>query len=93
MLVWRNRAGPSKAAQGAGRGPAAAVIRRVLIAALSAGMRAAADAMQSGPTGVWAAAMHLSPGVYEECPDCEGDGSGFCMTCWDTGLIPHGDCT
>lgn len=27
---------------------------------------------------------------YEECADCPADGEGFCMTCWDSGLVPHG---
>lgn len=27
---------------------------------------------------------------YEACPDCPPD--GFCMTCWDECLIPHGPC-
>ena len=32
--------------------------------------------------------LHLdgSP-LYEACPDCPPD--GYCLTCFDSGLIPH----
>lgn len=29
--------------------------------------------------------------LYELCPDCEDEGDGGCITCWDEGLVPH-DC-
>lgn len=33
----------------------------------------------------------LDPDIwYEECPDCPADGEGYCITCWDEGLVPHG---
>lgn len=33
----------------------------------------------------------LDPDVWhEECSDCPTDGEGCCLTCFDSGLIPHG---
>ena len=26
--------------------------------------------------------------LFEACPDCPDEGG--CMTCWDSGLVPHG---
>jgi len=32
----------------------------------------------------------IEPGVYEECPDCGGEGD-LCLSCMDFGLVKH-DC-
>jgi hypothetical protein len=28
--------------------------------------------------------------TYELCPACEDKGDGYCLTCFDEGLVPHG---
>jgi hypothetical protein len=28
--------------------------------------------------------------TYELCPTCNDEGAGFCLTCFDEGLVPHG---